>query len=113
MQQQIRERQSRRSQGLPAENAGLGAAADQAALAAAGDDTEEDGKQDEPPAPPAPLSDVEDNDPSVKDPSFPLWKKPSRDPQLVRDHTETIISKVRRSQYYKKLISWMDSHHGR
>ena len=86
MQQQIRERQSRRSQGLPAENSGLGSAADQAAIAAAGDDTEEDGKQEEQPAPPATPSDVEDNEPSVKDPSF-------------------------RSQYYKKLISWMDSHH--
>ena len=36
MQQQIRERQSRRGQGLPAENSGLGSAADQAAIAAAG-----------------------------------------------------------------------------
>ena len=95
MQREIERRQSRRNLGLGAELGGLGegAAADAAAMDAAGNDTEEEKQNDDLP----PLEDLDEDPPKLANPNFTKWHKPCRDPEPTSSAPTIALSPSRGS----------------
>ena len=84
-------------------NFGEDAAADAAAMDAAGNDTEEEKQNDDLP----PLEDLDEDPPKLANPNFTKWHKPCRDPEQVRDHWETFVNQVKRAAWYRAMISFL------